>query len=321
MPRFLSGHLCPEISGSFLGSVLGTSAVRQGSSCAALVRHGAGGLRGLAQGHREAAEEVAEPGLRLPARCASLGAALQDPELGYRSTVPFWGGLRGGGWTLHLQKPDKTKVPKRRVARCPQRAPGEVALRGLLRPSVACRARLGSCAVFVVGSCHATRRRLSGEAQGQVWLSPVIPQLSLAGRQHLTQLPLRSRFWRPSVTSHPLHGLGRPPGTRGLVSIVRFPGQPTLRRGCPCTTGASCFSVPGAGGTKLGIRVCWPPLRGVCPLPSGFPSTDTEPFDSGAVCNFNLGLWGVEPAGSSLQEAAELIPPPFSAILLWLLEI
>lgn len=61
MPRFLSGHLCPETSGSFPGSVLGTSAARRGSSRAALVRHGARGLRGPAQGRREAAEEVAEP--------------------------------------------------------------------------------------------------------------------------------------------------------------------------------------------------------------------------------------------------------------------
>lgn len=90
MPRFLSGHLCPETSGSFPGSVLGTSAARRGSSMAAFVRHRAGDLRGPAQGRREAAEEVAEPdcGCRLAAlargqrsrpragvqvRCALLG--------------------------------------------------------------------------------------------------------------------------------------------------------------------------------------------------------------------------------------------------------
>lgn len=203
---------------------------------------------------------------------------------------------------------------------CPQRAPGEVALRGLLRPWVACRAGLGGRAVFVVGSCHATRRRLGGEAQGQVWLGPVIPWPSLAGRQHLIQLPSRSRFWRPCVTSHPLHGLGRPPDTRGLVSIVEFPGRPPLRRGCPCTARGTPPLCPGAGGTKLGVRACRPPPRGVCPLPSGFPSADTEPFGSGAVCNCNLGLRGVEPARSSSPEAAELICPPRSAALLWSLE-
>lgn len=52
MPRFLSGHLCPETSGSFPGSVLGTSAARRGSSRAALVCHRAGDLRGPAQGRR-----------------------------------------------------------------------------------------------------------------------------------------------------------------------------------------------------------------------------------------------------------------------------
>lgn len=49
---------------------------------AALVCHRAGDLRGPAQGRREAAEEVAEPGLRLPARRSSPGAAVQAPSWG-----------------------------------------------------------------------------------------------------------------------------------------------------------------------------------------------------------------------------------------------
>lgn len=35
--------------------------------------------------------------------------------------------------------------------------------------------RAGRCAVFVVGRCHGMLRRLSAEAQRQVWLSPAIP--------------------------------------------------------------------------------------------------------------------------------------------------
>lgn len=235
MPRFLSGHLCPETSGSFPGSVLGTSAARRGSSRAALVCHGDGGLRGPAQGRREAAEEVAEPGLRLPARRSSPGAAVQAPSWGAGPLRPSGVACEEEIGLYIFRNPTK---PRWGSGECPA---GEGAVP---RPWAACRAGLGGSAVFVVGSCHATRRRLGGEAQAQVWLSPATSPPSLAGRRHLIQLPLQSRSWRPGVTSHPLHGLGQPPGTRGLVSIVGSPGRPTVRRGCPCTAGAILLLCP-----------------------------------------------------------------------------
>lgn len=174
-------------------------------------------------------------GLRLPARRSSPGAAVQAPSWGAGPLRPSGVACEEEIGLYIFRNPTK---PRWGSGECPA---GEAAVP---RPWAACRAGLGGSAVFVVGSCHATRRRLGGEAQAQVWLSPATSPPSLAGRRHLIQLPLQSRSWRPGVTSHPLHGLGQPPGTRGLVSIVGSPGRPTVRRGCPCTAGAILLLCP-----------------------------------------------------------------------------
>lgn len=155
MPHFLGGHICPKMSRSFPGSVLGASgSVRRESSQTP---------GGLAQGHRQwtvAASAPLRPGDRVTAARAGVQArrallrpcALKDLTLTspttprHRTECPGRPqGLRGGGHG---------------VARSGPRGP----------PS-----RAGRCAVFVVGRCHGMLRRLSAEAQRQVWLSPAIP--------------------------------------------------------------------------------------------------------------------------------------------------
>lgn len=138
-----------------------------------------------------------------------------------------------------------------------------------LGPWVACRAGLGRCALFVAGSYHATLRPRSGEAQGQVWLSPVIAGPDQAGRRHLLQLLLGARFCRLDMTSYPLHMLGRPLGTRGLVSAVGAPWRPTLKRGCPCTARGILLLCP-LGVTKLGVRGCSPQCGASAHFPLAF---------------------------------------------------
>lgn len=163
---------------------------------------------------------------------------------------------------------------------CPRGCPGRWASHGQPRPWRVCRAGHNCWAVFV-GCCHAT---LSREAPGQVL------EHSGSPARHLLQLLPGAGgcgSWRPDEASHPLRRLRHPHGTRRLLGIAGSPGRPTLRRGCPGPSGASCVLYP--RGHEAGRPWVLATLQGFCLLSSGFPNVDMRPSGSGDMCNQNSG--------------------------------